>query len=61
MCGFALSFPYTEMSAILDAVHATGVYMTEGPHLEFALGVHIHPYPHHVVAVWIYIASLQKR
>lgn len=61
MCGFPLSIAYSEMSAISEAVFATGVHLAEGVGVEFALAVHVHSYPHNVVAIWIYVASLHKR
>ena len=52
--------PYTDPEAIADAVHATGVWENDSPGVDFALAVHIHPYPHSVLSVWVYVASLER-
>lgn len=35
--------------------------MNEEPGVEFALAVHVEPYPNSVMSVWVYVASLVKR
>uniref|UniRef100_X1Z7B6 C2 domain-containing protein n=1 Tax=Capitella teleta TaxID=283909 RepID=X1Z7B6_CAPTE len=61
MCGFPINLPYTEMDPIIDAVYATGVHNIETSDVEFALAVHVHPYPNSVLSVWIYVASLSRK
>ncbi|XP_071499381.1 coiled-coil and C2 domain-containing protein 2A-like [Diadema antillarum] len=61
MCGFPLHMSYTEIKTIVDKVQSTGVHKNESNDVEFALAVHIHPYPNHVLSVWIYLASVTKR
>ena len=61
MCGFPINLPYTEMEPIVDSVYATGVHNVESSDVEFALAVHVHPYPNSVLSVWIYVASLMRK
>ncbi|KAK7131843.1 hypothetical protein R3I93_018415 [Phoxinus phoxinus] len=56
--GFPLHLPFSEIRPIIEAVHSTGVHKAEAPNVEFALAVHVHPYPGNVLSVWVYIASL---
>ncbi|XP_067302881.1 coiled-coil and C2 domain-containing protein 2A isoform X3 [Pseudorasbora parva] len=56
--GFPLHLPFSEVRPIIEAVHSTGVHKAEAPNVEFALAVHVHPYPGNVLSVWVYIASL---
>ncbi|XP_043080753.1 coiled-coil and C2 domain-containing protein 2A isoform X3 [Puntigrus tetrazona] len=56
--GFPLHLPFSEIRPIVEAVHSTGVHKVEAPNVEFALAVHVHPYPGDVLSVWVYIASL---
>ena len=37
---------FTDVGPVLESVFSTGVHTTEDPDVEFALAVHIHPYPH---------------
>ncbi|XP_002731758.1 coiled-coil and C2 domain-containing protein 2A-like, partial [Saccoglossus kowalevskii] len=61
MCGFPLNLTYTEMLPIIDTVYSTGVHVNESPDVEFALAVHIHPYPNNILSVWIYIAAVTRK
>ena len=45
----------------MEAVYATGVHNLESSEPEFAVAVHIHPYPNSVLSVWVYVASLVKK
>lgn len=56
--GFSLHQPFSEMQHIVKAVHSTGVHKIQAPNVEFALAVHVHPYPNGVLSVWMYLASL---
>ncbi|XP_067226933.1 coiled-coil and C2 domain-containing protein 2A isoform X1 [Chanodichthys erythropterus] len=56
--GFPLHLPFSEIRPIIEAVHSTGVHKVEAANVEFALAVHVHPYPGNVLSVWVYIASL---
>lgn len=51
---------YTDQDTIADAVYATGVWENDSSGVDFALAVHIHPYPHNVLSVWVYVASLER-
>ncbi|KAK2193952.1 hypothetical protein NP493_4g07008 [Ridgeia piscesae] len=61
MTGFPINMPDSELDMIVEAVYATGVHNTENRDVEFALAVHVHPYPNSVLSIWIYIASLVKK
>lgn len=61
LCGFPINVPYSDMDPIVEAVYATGVHNLESSEAEFALAVHIHPYPNNVLSVWVYVASLVKK
>ncbi|XP_038600358.1 protein CC2D2B [Tachyglossus aculeatus] len=56
--GFPIQLPFTDLQTLTDAVYQTGVHFSELPQTEFALAVHIHPYPNNILSVWIYLASL---
>lgn len=52
--------PYTDQDTIANLVYATGVWENDSPGVDFALAVHIHPYPNTVLSVWVYVASLER-
>ena len=59
--GFPINLPYTTMEAILEAVYATQVHAIPSNEVEYALAVHVYPYPNTVLSVWIYVAVLTKK
>ncbi len=59
--GFPLSLPYTNMTAIFEAVQATQVHAMPTSEVEYALAVHVHSYPNTIMAVWIYLAVLIRK
>ncbi|GAB6027353.1 Coiled-coil and C2 domain-containing protein 2A [Chamberlinius hualienensis] len=61
MNGFPLSMPYSGLQAISDIIESKGVHLTEGNDVEFALAVCLSAYCNNVIAVWVYVASLQKQ
>ncbi|XP_041483934.1 coiled-coil and C2 domain-containing protein 2A-like isoform X2 [Lytechinus variegatus] len=61
LCGFPLHMSYTDIKSIVDKVRSTGVHKNESNDVEYALAVHIHPYPNHILSVWIYLASVTRR
>ena len=61
ICGFPLHFSYTDQEQLLEALKATGVHLNQEPAVEFALAVHVKPYPNTVMSVWIYVASMARR
>ena len=52
---------YTDTATVVERVYSTGVHNTEDTDIEFALAVHIHPYPNSVLAVWVYIGRLHRK
>ncbi len=61
VCGFPLHFAFSDIDQLTEAVTATGVHLNQESGVEFALAVHVEPYPSTVMSVWIYIASLVRR
>ncbi|XP_075526800.1 coiled-coil and C2 domain containing 2A [Dermacentor variabilis] len=61
MSGFPLSMSFTDVETVIEGVLSTGVHLTESRNVEFALAVHIHPYPSGVLAIWVYIAALTRK
>lgn len=59
--GFPLNLPYTNMNAIYEALQATQVHAMPTSQIEYALAVHVHPYPNTIMAVWIYVAVLTRK
>nr|XP_056706060.1 protein CC2D2B-like [Euleptes europaea] len=58
--GFPIQMPYQNVPSITEAVYQTGIHSSEVPNTEFALAVHIHPYPNNILSVWIYLVSLVR-
>ncbi|XP_065666713.1 coiled-coil and C2 domain-containing protein 2A isoform X3 [Hydra vulgaris] len=61
LIGFSLQMPYTDSSTIVERVYGTGIHNSDDPDIEFALAVHVHPYPSGVLAIWIYIGRLLRK
>jgi coiled-coil and C2 domain-containing protein 2A len=53
--------PFTDIPPVIDAVYSTGVHSIEDPDVEFALATHIHPYPHGVMSLWVYVGTLKRK
>ncbi|KAK6493820.1 coiled-coil and C2 domain-containing protein 2A [Huso huso] len=56
--GFPIHMPFSEIRPVIEAVYSTGVHNIEVSNVEFALAVHVQPYPNNVLSVWVYVASL---
>ncbi|KAK4315922.1 hypothetical protein Pmani_012883 [Petrolisthes manimaculis] len=61
VCGVCVQQGYSGTPGLVEAVHSTGIHLTHHPDAEFALAVHIVPYPAALASIWIYVASLIKR
>lgn len=61
MSGFPINLSYTNTTAIFDAVYAANVHTLPTSDVEFALAVHIYPYPNTILSVWVYVASLVRK
>ena len=61
MCGVPLNVPQHSQEAIVEALFALGVHRNDSRDAEFALAVHMEPYPSNVVSVWVYVAALTRR
>lgn len=61
LSGFPINMSFTDMPPVSEAVFSTGVHSLEDPDVEFALAVHIHPYPQGVFSLWIYVGTLRRK
>lgn len=61
LSGFPINMSFTEVPPVSEAVFSTGVHTIEDPDVEFALAVHIHPYPQGVLSLWIYVGTLRRK
>ncbi|EDO29032.1 predicted protein [Nematostella vectensis] len=61
LSGFPINMPFTDVPPVVDAVYSTGVHTIEDPDVEFALATHIHPFPHGVMSLWIYVGTLKRK
>ncbi|XP_035773718.1 coiled-coil and C2 domain-containing protein 2A-like [Anopheles albimanus] len=59
--GFPINMPYTNLSSIVAQVKGTGIHLNSEADVEFALGVHLKPYPCNVYSVWVFLMSLVPR
>eukprot|EP00741_Cyanophora_paradoxa_P005183 tig00000852_g5023.t1 len=57
--GFPINVSYTDLESVGRAVENTRIHDSDDRSLEFALAVHVHPYPCRVFSIWIYLASLR--
>lgn len=53
--------PYVNVIRILERVKATGIHIQTDDRVEFAVTVHIQPYPMNVLSVWIFIIALTPK
>jgi coiled-coil and C2 domain-containing protein 2A len=53
--------PYSNVQTIIDTVYSTKIFEHPTNDIEFALAVHIYPYPNNILAVWIYLAHLLRK
>ncbi|XP_053631071.2 coiled-coil and C2 domain-containing protein 2A isoform X2 [Cherax quadricarinatus] len=61
VCGVCVHQGYSSIASVVEAVHSTGVHLTQAPDTEFALALHLKLYPAFIISVWVYVASLVKR
>jgi coiled-coil and C2 domain-containing protein 2A len=59
--GFPINLPYTNMKAILEAVHATQAHAIPTNDVDYAIAVYVHAYPNSILSVWVYLAVLIKK
>ena len=52
---------FSDVGSLVEMVEATGVHLNKEPGVEFALAVHVEPYPNDVMSVWVYVASMVRR
>ncbi len=53
--------PYSNVQSIVETVYSTKIFEHATHEMEFALAVHVHPYPNNIIAVWIYLANLIRK
>lgn len=51
---------YVNTKSVISAVKSTGLYLTDDPNVEFALGVEVCAYPNNVISVWLFLASISR-
>lgn len=56
--GCPLNMSYINLSHVVERVKATGVHLNTDPRAEFGLSVYVHPYPHFVISVWVFLIAL---
>jgi len=56
--GFPVNMPFTDIEAIVRDIHNTNVQQNDDPKSEFAVAVHVVPYPNRVLSIWVYVASI---
>ncbi|CAM9133752.1 unnamed protein product [Ectocarpus sp. 12 AP-2014] len=56
--GFPLHSGFVDVDSVVQTVRATGIHEARHPDVQFALAVQAFPYPHNVLSVWVYIASI---
>ncbi|CAD7012554.1 unnamed protein product [Ceratitis capitata] len=59
--GYALNFPYTNLTTISERIKSTGIHLNSDKRVEFCLATHIHVYPNDVLSVWIFMISLIRK
>ena len=60
MNGFPIHMCYSSAEEVLDKVKSTGIHLLEDEKAELARAVYVHPYPHGVLSVWVYVATLVR-
>ncbi|CAM9501087.1 unnamed protein product [Ectocarpus fasciculatus] len=56
--GFPLHSGFVDVDSVVQTVRATGIHEARHPEVQFALAVQAFAYPHNVLSVWVYIASI---
>ncbi len=56
-----MHFSYSDADQLGESLRSTGVHLNQDPRVEFALAVHVTPYPATVMSVWVYVASMVRR
>ncbi|PRP87284.1 coiled-coil and C2 domain-containing protein 2A [Planoprotostelium fungivorum] len=51
--GFPIQTNYTDIEELVQIVEKTGIHLTDNERAEFALAVHVFPYPNRVCAIWL--------
>lgn len=59
--GFPLHSGFVDVDSVVQMVRATGIHEARHPEAQFALAVQAFAYPHNVLSVWVYIASITPR
>lgn len=59
--GFPLHSGFVDVDHLVQMVKATGIHEARHPEVQFALAVQVFAYPHNVLSVWVYVASITPR
>ena len=61
MNGFPINIPYTDVEEAVKTVLETSIHENNDPKAEFAVAVHVVPYPNLICSIWIYVASVTSK
>ena len=56
----ALNFAYTDVAAIEERLRLTAIHEAAAADVHFLLAVHVAPFPHGVVSVWVFYGSMSR-
>jgi coiled-coil and C2 domain-containing protein 2A len=59
MTGAPFCMTFTDKKVILEEVKVRGVWKTEAAEVDFAIAVHVEPYPNDLLVVWVILAALE--
>ena len=59
MTGGPFCMTYIKTQTIIQEVKARGMWKTESPNADFALGVYVVPYPNDILVCWVMVAVLE--
>eukprot|EP00330_Aristerostoma_sp_ATCC50986_P001815 CAMPEP_0114601434 /NCGR_PEP_ID=MMETSP0125-20121206/24079_1 /TAXON_ID=485358 ORGANISM="Aristerostoma sp., Strain ATCC 50986" /NCGR_SAMPLE_ID=MMETSP0125 /ASSEMBLY_ACC=CAM_ASM_000245 /LENGTH=109 /DNA_ID=CAMNT_0001810711 /DNA_START=4148 /DNA_END=4477 /DNA_ORIENTATION=- len=56
--GFPINLTYTDIDRVWMEVKNTDIHNIQSDLVQYVLAVHIDPYPHYIMSVWIFIGVL---
>lgn len=56
--GIPLNMPYTSTDKIWQAIKNTDIHNIDSNDIDYVLSVAVHPYPHYVISVWVYVGVI---
>ena len=58
MYGFTLNTSFISKEKLWDEVENTEIHLINEPGMELLLSVHVFPYDHNILSVWIFLGAL---